>query len=57
MERINMPTTVKYLKISEGKVSILGGHSIGHSKQKIIHVHVSCSELFPYIHTGSESVI
>jgi hypothetical protein len=29
-----------------GKVNILGGHSIGHSKQKIVYVHVSYSEPF-----------
>ena len=30
-----------------GKVHILGGHSIGHSKQKYLHEHVSYSEWFP----------
>jgi hypothetical protein len=30
-----------------GKVNILGGHSIGHSKQKCAYVHVSYSERFP----------
>jgi hypothetical protein len=30
-----------------GKVNILGGHSIGHSKQKSVYVHMSCSENFP----------
>jgi hypothetical protein len=30
-----------------GKVNILGGRSIGRSKQKIVYVHVSFSELFP----------
>jgi hypothetical protein len=30
-----------------GKVSILGSHSIGHSKQKSAYVHVSYSERFP----------
>jgi hypothetical protein len=29
-----------------GKVNILGGHSIGHSKQKSVYVHVSYSEMF-----------
>jgi hypothetical protein len=29
------------------KVNILGGHSIGHSKQKGVYVHVSYSERFP----------
>jgi hypothetical protein len=30
-----------------GKISILGGHSIGRSKQKSVYVHVSYSERFP----------
>jgi hypothetical protein len=30
-----------------GKVNILGGHSIGHSKQKTLYEHVSHSERFP----------
>jgi len=30
-----------------GKVSILGGHSIGHSKHKYLYEHVSYSERFP----------
>ena len=29
-----------------GKVNILGGHSIGHSKQKYLYEHVSYSERF-----------
>jgi hypothetical protein len=29
------------------KVNILGGHSIGHSKQRSVYVHVSYSERFP----------
>jgi len=29
-----------------GKVNILGGHSIGHSKQKCLYEHVSYSERF-----------
>jgi hypothetical protein len=29
------------------KVNILGGHSISHSKQKSVYVHVSYSEWFP----------
>jgi hypothetical protein len=33
--------------VPEGKVSILGGHSIGHSKQKSVYAHVSYSEQFP----------
>jgi hypothetical protein len=30
-----------------GKVNILGGQSIRHSKQKSVYVHVSYSEWFP----------
>jgi hypothetical protein len=30
-----------------GKVNILGGHSMGHSKQKTLFEHVSYSERFP----------
>jgi hypothetical protein len=30
-------------------VNILGGHSIGHSNQKIIYVHVPYSEWFPSV--------
>jgi len=30
-----------------GKVNILGGHIIGHSKQKCLYEHVSYSERFP----------
>ena len=30
-----------------GKVNILGGHSIGHSKQICLYDHVSYSERFP----------
>jgi hypothetical protein len=33
--------------VSGGKVNILRGHSIGHSKQKSVYVHVSYSERFP----------
>jgi hypothetical protein len=29
-----------------GEVSILGGHTISHYKQKIVYVHVSYSEWF-----------
>jgi hypothetical protein len=39
---------VAYIQSVPGeKVNILGGHSIGHSKQKNIYVHVSYSERFP----------
>jgi hypothetical protein len=34
-------------KVPGGKVSILGGHNIGYSKQKSVYVHVSYSERFP----------
>jgi hypothetical protein len=30
-----------------GEVNILGGHSIGHSKEKTVCIHVSYSERFP----------
>ena len=30
-----------------GEVNIMGGHSIGHSKQKTLYEHVSYSERFP----------
>ena len=30
-----------------GKINVLGGHSIGHSKQKTLYEHVSYSERFP----------
>jgi hypothetical protein len=30
-----------------GEVNILGGHSIGHSKKKLLYEHVSYSERFP----------
>jgi hypothetical protein len=33
-----------------GKVNILWGHSIGHSKQKSVYVHVSYSEQFPKVY-------
>jgi hypothetical protein len=29
-----------------GKITIMGGHSIGHSKQNSLYVHVSYSERF-----------
>jgi predicted permease len=38
--------TVVY-RCSRSKASILGGYSIGHSKQKIVYVHVSYCERFP----------
>ena len=33
--------------VQGGKVNILGGYSIGHSKQKILYEHVSYSQRFP----------
>jgi len=33
--------------VAGGKVNILGGHSIGHSKQKCLYEHVSYSERLP----------
>lgn len=30
-----------------GKVNILGGHSLGHSKRKTLYEHASYSERFP----------
>jgi hypothetical protein len=33
--------------VQGGKVNILGGHSIGHSKKKSLCGHVSYSERFP----------
>ena len=35
-----------YTGVPGGKVNILGGHSIGQSKQKCLHEHVSYSERF-----------
>jgi len=34
-------------RVPGGKVNIVGGHSIGHSKQKYLYEHVSYSERFP----------
>jgi hypothetical protein len=42
--------TLSVLNIQDvpgGKDNILGGHSIGHSKQKTLYEHVSYSERFP----------
>jgi hypothetical protein len=36
-----------YRSVPGGKVNILGGHSIGHSKKKSLYEHVFYSELFP----------
>ena len=37
-------TTCTYTSVPGGKVNILGGHSIGHSKQRCLYEHVSYSE-------------
>jgi hypothetical protein len=36
-----------YTGVPGGKVSILGGHSVGHSKKKSLYEYVSYSERFP----------
>jgi hypothetical protein len=44
---INTVRTSQYMQsVPGGYVNILGGHSIGHSKQKCI-IHVPCSERIP----------
>ena len=43
----NRPTLPTEMQDVPGKVSLLGGHSIGHSKQKCSYEHVSYSEQFP----------
>jgi hypothetical protein len=43
----NVKDAVIIQSVPGGKVSILGGHSVGHSKQKNAYVHVSYSERFP----------
>jgi len=40
------PTDAQIQGVPGGKVSILGGHSIGHSK-KCLYEHVSDSDWFP----------
>jgi hypothetical protein len=42
-----MQTVIFFTDVPGGKVNILGGHSIGHSKQKIVYVHIPYSERFP----------
>jgi hypothetical protein len=41
------PTQSDILGVPGGKVNILGGYSISHSKQKTLNEHVSYSERFP----------
>jgi hypothetical protein len=33
--------------VPRGTVNILGGHTVGHSKEKSVYVHMSHSERFP----------
>jgi hypothetical protein len=40
--------------VPRGKVSILGGHSMGHSKQRSVYVHVSYSERNCTVHSTDE---
>jgi hypothetical protein len=41
-------STLRHIQVVPGrKVNILGGHSIGHSKQGSIYVHMFYSERFP----------
>jgi hypothetical protein len=44
MNLINSHTHLE--RVPGGKVNILGGHNIGHSKQKSVYVHVPYFELF-----------
>jgi hypothetical protein len=39
--------TIHIQGVPGGKDNILGGHIIGHSKQKTLYEHVSYSERFP----------
>jgi hypothetical protein len=43
----NEDCAVHIQNVPGGKFNNLGDHSIGHSKQKIVYVHVSYSERFP----------
>jgi hypothetical protein len=42
---MTLPTHIQ--SVPGGKDNTLGGHSIGHSKQKSVYVHVSYSKRFP----------
>jgi hypothetical protein len=46
-EANNLTSENSIQNVPGGKVNILGGHSIGHYKQKNVYVHVSYSERFP----------
>ena len=43
----NIRTRLHIQSVPGGNVNSLGRHSIGHSKQKIVYVHVCYSERFP----------
>ena len=45
VQTLNLAQTIQ--GVPGGKVNILRGHSIGHSKQNTLYEHVSCSERFP----------
>jgi hypothetical protein len=51
VRKINSSTAtinVRYIQgVPGGNANILGGHNIGHSKQKSVYVHVSHFERFP----------
>jgi hypothetical protein len=44
---VYLASDIRIQGVPGGKVNILGGHSIGHSKQKTLYEHVSYSERFP----------
>jgi hypothetical protein len=43
----NMKPSLDIQRVQGGKFNILGGHSIGHSKQKRVYVNVFYFERFP----------
>jgi hypothetical protein len=45
--KIYYTTRCHIQNVPGGKVNILGGHGIGHSKQKFVYTHVTYSERFP----------
>jgi hypothetical protein len=47
LSALNILPTFFIQDVQGGKVNILGGYSIGHSKQKTLYEHVSYSERFP----------
>jgi hypothetical protein len=46
-ENISFDASLVIQDVPGGKDNILGGHSIGHSKQKTLYEHLSYSERFP----------